>query len=111
MQLTEEGKLSANQVSDKGCGSWMHIEPLKLSSTTIRLENGPRTRIRSCTNGQHARENCSSSLVSREKQPKRARHHLTRVSMAVGIKTSTNKCGEDVEKREPRALMGGCKVG
>lgn len=107
MQLTEKGKLSANHVSDKGCGSWMHREPLELNSTTIRLENGPRTRIRRCTNGQQAREKCSSSLVTREEQPKCTRYHLTRVSRAIVHKTSTNKCGEDVEKREPRALTGG----
>lgn len=110
MQL-KEGKLPANHVSDKGCGFWMHREPLKLSSTTIRPESGPRTRIRRCTNGQQAREKCSSSLVTREKQPKRARCHLTRVSMAAVNATSTNKCGEDVEEREPRALTGGVKWG
>ena len=54
---------------------------------------------------------CSMSLVIRKMQIKTTmRYHLTPVRMAV-INKSTTSAGEDVEKREPRALMVGMQMG
>ena len=56
---------------------------------------------------QRHRRRCSASLAIREMQIKTTiRYHLTLVRVA-NINKSTNKVGEDVEKREPYCTVGG----
>ena len=51
---------------------------------------------------------CSTSLIIREVQIKTTvRFHLMLVRMAAIQKSTNNKCGEGVEKREPSYTVGG----
>ena len=50
---------------------------------------------------------CSTSLIIREMQIKTTRYHYTPARMAAIQKSTSNKCGEGVEKREPSYTVGG----
>ena len=51
---------------------------------------------------------CSTSIIIREMQIQTTlRYPLTLVRMAVTQKSTNNKCGEGVEKREPSHIVGG----
>lgn len=71
------------------------------------------TFLHRCPNGQQAHEKVSFYINHHtEMQVKTTkRHHLKLLRMAITKGQGVTNPGEDVEKKEPRALLMDCKLG
>ena len=113
-QLSEWEKIIANETSDKGLISKIHKQLIQLNT---RKTNNPIKKWGKGLNRHFSKEDlqmankhmkrCSISLSIREMQIKTTiRYHLTPIRMAI-IKKSTNKAGEDIEKRTLSCTVDG----
>ena len=114
-QPSEWEKIIANETTDKGLISKIYKQLIPLNA---RKTNNPIKKWEKELSRHFSKEDiqmankhmkrCSTSLIIREMQIKATmRYHLTLVRMAAIKKSTNNKCGEGVEKKEPSYTVGG----
>lgn len=109
------GQNFANDKSDKWLIFSKNVRNFKNSVAKKQItwfKNGNRHKQtfikRRHSKGQDIYEKMFNVLTIREMQIEiTKRHHLTPVQVAVIEKTKDNKCGKNVEKREPLNTIGG----
>ena len=112
---SEWEKIIANETTDKGLISKIYKQLVQLNT---RRTNNPINKLEKHLNRHFSKKDiqmakkhmkrCSTSLIIREIQIKTAmRHHLTSDRMTIIKKSTNNKRGESVEKRELCYTVGG----
>jgi hypothetical protein len=111
---TEWEKIFASYTSDKGLITRRHREFKKLNSPKI---NEPKKKWTTELNRTFSKEDIqmakkhmkkySPSLPIKEMQIKTSLSFHLPVRIAIIKNTTTNRCGEDVEKKEPSNTAGG----